>query len=48
MLKSVPGGISVFQAIGFGGQHEVALGQAVDLVGPNGQLHVAPREEDVG
>ena len=34
--------------INFGGHDEIALGEAVDLVGPEGDFNFAPCQEDIG
>src|SRR5687767_6220553 len=42
------GGNSLFQLVDLGGQDEIALHQPVDLVGPDGDLHLTPGEADIG
>src|ERR1035437_7419359 len=36
------------QSVDFGGKNKIALGQAVDLVGPNLDFDLAPRQVQVG
>jgi hypothetical protein len=40
--------IRPLQFIDFGSQHEIALGEAINLMGPNRDLCLAPAEADIG